>query len=178
MASRKRKAETEQIKPVQQTSTSLRMTRLALKRALTNSASGSVPELPKPEKKANKGKGTEKAKRKGPEKDGEGDVQADTQNEREKGVVDNATKKTIVIEHCKQCNSFKKRADMVKERLVKEVSGIMVVVNPDKPRRGCFEIREEGGQTFISLLDMKRPFKPMKNLDMDKVIADIIEKIN
>ncbi|KAH1072190.1 hypothetical protein J1N35_024518 [Gossypium stocksii] len=37
-----------------------------------------------------------------------------------------------------------------------------------EPRRGCFEIREEGGKTFISLLDMKRPFKPMKEHDMEK----------
>ncbi|KAH1082805.1 hypothetical protein J1N35_022566 [Gossypium stocksii] len=46
-----------------------------------------------------------------------------------------------------------------------------------EPKRGCFEIREEGGETFISLLDMKRPFKPIKELDMEKVISDIIEKI-
>ncbi|RVW52306.1 hypothetical protein CK203_003725 [Vitis vinifera] len=72
-----------------------------------------------------------------------------------------------------------------------------------QPRRGCFEIREEGGEKYISLLkflanhvikalffllvasylhvfnlqDMKRPFAPMKALDMDKVISDIIDKI-
>lgn len=85
--------------------------------------------------------------------------------------------KSIVIEHCKQCNSFKTRALAVKEGLEKGVAGVKVVVNPEKPRRGCFEIREENGETFISLLDMKRPFAPMKALDMDKVVADIIEKI-
>lgn len=52
-----------------------------------------------------------------------------------------------------------------------------MVVNPEKPRRGCFEIREESGGIFVSLLDMKRPFKPMKELDMDNVIAEIIDKI-
>ncbi|KAH1046004.1 hypothetical protein J1N35_036788 [Gossypium stocksii] len=41
-----------------------------------------------------------------------------------------------------------------------------------EPRRGCFEIREEGGETFISLLDMKRPFKPMKELDMEKAFLN------
>ncbi|GER30575.1 SelT/selW/selH selenoprotein domain containing protein [Striga asiatica] len=85
--------------------------------------------------------------------------------------------KTIIIEHCKQCNSFKTRAIQVKVELEKEVSGVNVVVNPEKPRRGCFEIREKGGDIFVSLLDMKRPFKPMKALDMGKVISDIIEKI-
>ncbi|XP_019171147.1 PREDICTED: selenoprotein H-like [Ipomoea nil] len=85
--------------------------------------------------------------------------------------------KTIVIEHCKQCNSFKTRALTVKEGLEKGVAGVNVVVNPEKPRRGCFEIREENGEKFISLLDMKRPFAPMKALDMDKVVSDIVEKI-
>ncbi|KAJ6745231.1 SELENOPROTEIN H [Salix koriyanagi] len=41
------------------------------------------------------------------------------------------------------------------------------------PRRGCFEIREEGGETFTSLLNMKRPFPPLKGLDMDEVTSII-----
>ncbi|KAF5801714.1 hypothetical protein HanRHA438_Chr06g0260541 [Helianthus annuus] len=85
--------------------------------------------------------------------------------------------KTIVIEHCKQCNQFKVRAVKVKLGLEDAVSGITVLVNPEKPRRGCFEVREEGGKTFISLLDMKRPFAPMKALDMDAVISDIVNQI-
>ncbi|XP_076908067.1 uncharacterized protein LOC143564775 [Bidens hawaiensis] len=85
--------------------------------------------------------------------------------------------KTVVIEHCKQCNQFKVRAVKVKLGLENAISGINVLVNPVKPRRGCFEVREEGGKTFISLLDMKRPFAPMKALDMDAVISDIIDQI-
>ncbi|XP_076906694.1 uncharacterized protein LOC143562897 [Bidens hawaiensis] len=90
--------------------------------------------------------------------------------------VENGSK-TVVIEHCKQCNQFKVRAVKVKLGLENAISGINVIVNPDKPRRGCFEVREEGGKTFISLLDMKRPFAPMKALDMDAVISDIIDQI-
>ncbi|XP_017983619.1 PREDICTED: selenoprotein H [Theobroma cacao] len=90
---------------------------------------------------------------------------------------DGSHNKTVVVEHCKQCNSFKTRAVQVKDGLEKGVPGIKVLLNPEKPRRGCFEIREEGGEKFISLLDMKRPFKPMKDLDMEKVISDIIDKI-
>ncbi|GMI81562.1 hypothetical protein HRI_001825500 [Hibiscus trionum] len=85
--------------------------------------------------------------------------------------------KTVIVEHCKQCNSFKTRAFQVRDGLQKGAPGVNVLLNPGKPRRGCFEIREEGGETFISLLDMKRPFKPMKELDMEKVVSDIIEKI-
>ncbi|KAL3645404.1 hypothetical protein CASFOL_010584 [Castilleja foliolosa] len=93
----------------------------------------------------------------------------------ERETVDSS--KTIIVEHCKQCNSFKTRAIQVKLGLEKGVEGVKVVVNPEKPRRGCFEIREEGGGIFVSLLDLKRPFKPMKDLDMEKVISDIVEKI-
>ncbi|URE07033.1 hypothetical protein MUK42_23934 [Musa troglodytarum] len=63
--------------------------------------------------------------------------------------------KTIIIEACKQCTSFKTRAIKVKEGLESAVPGIVVAVNPDKPRRGCFEIREENGQVFVSLLDAR-----------------------
>ncbi|KAJ3680792.1 hypothetical protein LUZ60_015281 [Juncus effusus] len=85
--------------------------------------------------------------------------------------------KTVVIEACKQCNQFKIRAHKVKEGLEATIPNITVTINPEKPRRGCFEVREEDGEIFISLLDMKRPFAPMKKLDMDEVINDIIKKI-
>ncbi|XP_060207102.1 uncharacterized protein LOC132634935 [Lycium barbarum] len=89
------------------------------------------------------------------------------------------SKGIVVVEHCKQCTQFKVRAVKVKEELENGVPGLEVRVNPEKPRRGCFEIRLDGenGEKFVSLLDMKRPFGPMKALDMDKVISDIIQKI-
>ncbi|KAG9149254.1 hypothetical protein Leryth_003233, partial [Lithospermum erythrorhizon] len=87
------------------------------------------------------------------------------------------SKKSIIIEHCKQCSSFKTRANQVKKGVEEGVEGVNVVVNPDKPRKGCFEIREENGETFVSLLDMKRPFKAMKELDMDQLVSEIVQKI-
>lgn len=30
---------------------------------------------------------------------------------------------------------------------------------------------------FFTLQDMKRPFKPMKDLDMDEVVSDIVAKL-
>lgn len=88
-----------------------------------------------------------------------------------------SSSKTLVIEHCKQCTQFKMRAIKVKDALENDIPGINVLVNPEKPRRGCFEVREEGGEIFISLLDMKRPFEPMRALDMDQVISDILDKL-
>ncbi|KAM0027487.1 hypothetical protein Hdeb2414_s0019g00540831 [Helianthus debilis subsp. tardiflorus] len=63
---------------------------------------------------------------------------------------------------CTKCKQCKIRAVKVKDDLESVISGINVLVNPEKPRRGCFEVREEGGKKFVSLLDMKRPFGPMK----------------
>ncbi|KAJ7549773.1 hypothetical protein O6H91_07G068100 [Diphasiastrum complanatum] len=85
--------------------------------------------------------------------------------------------KHIIIEHCKQCNSFKTRALKVKESLEVKVQGVKVSVNLEKPRRGCFEIRDEQGNIFVSLLDMPRPFKKLKELNLDTTIDEIVNKI-
>ncbi|KAL6643517.1 hypothetical protein ACP70R_018283 [Stipagrostis hirtigluma subsp. patula] len=86
--------------------------------------------------------------------------------------------KRVIVEACTQCRQFKIRAQKVKEDLENSVPGVSVIINPEKPRRGCLEIREEGGEVFISLLNMPRPFTAMKKLDMDEVIKDIAKKIS
>ncbi|RZR84524.1 hypothetical protein BHM03_00011380 [Ensete ventricosum] len=48
--------------------------------------------------------------------------------------------KTVIIEACKQCNSFKTRATRVKEGLENAVPGIVVTINPDKV---CFFLQLE-----------------------------------
>ncbi|XVE97231.1 hypothetical protein REPUB_Repub03eG0003300 [Reevesia pubescens] len=158
-------------------------------RSMSRQPDGKSSELTHPNKAKAKGKGKPKAKAKEMKEsvgkveeivadDEEGaKVKAKAAREDLSIVDDGSHSKTVVIEHCKQCNSFKTRAFQVRDGLEKGVSGIKVMLNPEKPRRGCFEIREEGGEKFISLLDMKRPFTPMKNLDMEKVISDIIDKI-
>ena len=49
-------------------------------------------------------------------------------------------------------------------------------INPEKPRKGCFEIRV-GSKTVLSLLDMPRPFTKLKALDMDEVGAKVVDAI-
>ena len=43
---------------------------------------------------------------------------------------------------------------------------LSVAINPGypgvRPRKGCFEVRIEGGDTVVSLTDMPRPFKKLK----------------
>ena len=47
-----------------------------------------------------------------------------------------------------------------------------VVINEEKPRKGCFEVKV-GDKTIVSLLDMPRPFGPLKALDMDDLAAKV-----
>ncbi|CAJ1972179.1 unnamed protein product [Sphenostylis stenocarpa] len=151
----------------------MRVTRAAAKRSASASS-----EPPPAEKKVKKAKGSSGVKHKKKEKE-TASVKAEEKEEREEEEdEEGASSKIIVVEHCKQCNQFKTRANLVKERIEKADCGVSVILNPEKPRRGCFEIRQEGGKKFISLLDMKRPFKPMRDLDMDKVISDIIDEIS
>ncbi|KAJ0030469.1 hypothetical protein Pint_12637 [Pistacia integerrima] len=200
MAPRKRKAVGgEEAPAAKPQTTSMRMTRRATRQANLD-LNESATELAKaelPKKRAKKAKPAKK-----PKKEEVKAEETDSEKEKPEGEEaggDESEKRTIVIEHCKQCSSFKTRANLVKDGLEKDVAGITVLLNPEKglnrlgykklggkkhfvmrnkaPRRGCFEIREEGGETFISLLDMKRPFIPMKELDMNKVISDIVEKL-
>ncbi|GJN35068.1 hypothetical protein PR202_gb23801 [Eleusine coracana subsp. coracana] len=113
-------------------------------------------------------KGRKKAKK---------DADSEPMAEEDGGVVP-ADGKRVIVEACTQCTQFKRRAQKVKEDLESSVPGVSVVINPEKPRRGCLEIREEGGEVFISLLNMPRPFTAMKKLDMDEVIKDIAKKIS
>ncbi|KAJ9184167.1 hypothetical protein P3X46_007933 [Hevea brasiliensis] len=153
--------------------TSTRVTRSSTRRANSNS---SLPPADLPTEKMNKAAGKKKLKTEG-KQETETNAEAVKEESKKEENGDDETRKTIVIEHCKQCTSFKTRAIQVKNGLENAVPGINVLLNPDKPRRGCFEIWEEGGEKFISVLDMNRPFKPMKDLDMEKVISDIIDKI-
>ncbi|GER30369.1 ATP-dependent RNA helicase DHH1 [Striga asiatica] len=85
--------------------------------------------------------------------------------------------KTLIIEHCVASGLFKNKAAQVKKALEKAVSGVNIVINPEKPRNGCFEIREEGGDIFVSLLDLESPFEQVKALNVSKVVSDIADRI-
>ncbi|KAL9167483.1 hypothetical protein ABFS82_05G101000 [Erythranthe guttata] len=82
--------------------------------------------------------------------------------------------KTVIIEHCKESKSSKTKAKQVKKGLEKEIPGVSVVVNPDPPRKGFFEIRDEDGEVYLSLNDMKNA---LNALDADELVSDIVGKI-
>jgi len=52
-------------------------------------------------------------------------------------------------------------------------AGIDVSINPEKPRKGAFEVRTSDGTKVVSLLDMPRPFTKLKALDMEAVAEDV-----
>ncbi|KAL4441074.1 hypothetical protein ABPG77_010505 [Micractinium sp. CCAP 211/92] len=75
---------------------------------------------------------------------------------------------SVEIEHCK-ANEL--------EKLVQEsVPGAEFVVNAEKPRKGCFEVRR-GGKVYVSLQSLPRPFTKLRNLDLaevaERVVADL-----
>ena len=46
-----------------------------------------------------------------------------------------------------------------------------------RPRKGCFEVILPGGKVALSLTGLKRPFKPLKALDMEDEIEKILAKL-
>ena len=54
------------------------------------------------------------------------------------------------------------------------LAGTKVIINEEKPRKGCFEIRV-GDKVALSLTDMPRPFTKLKALDMEQVAADVVK---
>lgn len=61
--------------------------------------------------------------------------------------------------------------------LTSAVPDLKVSVNPEKPRKGCFEVRDESGKVFISLLDMPRPFTKLKALDLEAEAKTIAAQV-
>lgn len=52
--------------------------------------------------------------------------------------------------------------------------GVGFSINPEKPRKGCFEVRStDGSKVYVSLTDMPRPFKPLRELDMEELAGQV-----
>ncbi len=67
---------------------------------------------------------------------------------------------------------FKTKAGKLEKALV--ALGHEVSVNSDKPRKGCFVVNVEGSPSpAVELLSMPRPFKELRELDLDALIARI-----
>ncbi|XP_012836245.1 PREDICTED: mucin-5AC-like [Erythranthe guttata] len=74
----------------------------------------------------------------------------------------------------KESKPYKKKAKRVKKLLEKAIPGVYVVFNPETPRKGFFEIRNEGGEALFTLMDMNRV---LNALDADILVSDIVDYI-
>jgi translation initiation factor 1 (eIF-1/SUI1) len=53
-----------------------------------------------------------------------------------------------------------------------------VVINEDKPRKGAFVVTVSGvKEPIVELLDLKRPFGPLKALDMEEVVQNVLQNL-
>ena len=71
-----------------------------------------------------------------------------------------------------------KRSTAKLEGLVKEKGGtaraaVRFVVNEVKPRKGTFEVTV-AGTALVSLVGMPRPFKKLRELDIDELAASVV----
>lgn len=90
-------------------------------------------------------------------------------------VVGVSTGKLVSIEACKQWNAFKTRANKVVQAVGKKAN---VEINKEKPGRGNFVVRVSGKkEPIVELLALKRPFPPLKQLDMDEVCNNVLEAL-
>ncbi|KAJ1426245.1 hypothetical protein B484DRAFT_330548, partial [Ochromonadaceae sp. CCMP2298] len=55
-----------------------------------------------------------------------------------------------------------------------KAAGYVVAVNIEKPRKGAFVVAVDG-QVAVELLDMPRPFKKLRELDLDAAVASIVD---
>ncbi|KAI9191061.1 hypothetical protein LWI28_003006 [Acer negundo] len=158
------------------TSSSMRVTRSAALRA--GGLNSPASESPAKKARVTKKKAKKEEDVKPVVETGDDDLEKTEEvSEVEKTDGSESKTRTVVIEHCKQCNSFKTKANLVKDELEKALPDVTVLLNPEKPRRGCFEVREEDGETtYISLLNLKRPFKPMKDIDIEELVSNIVNR--
>ncbi|KAL3927175.1 MAG: hypothetical protein SGBAC_013186 [Bacillariaceae sp.] len=65
------------------------------------------------------------------------------------------------------------------ETVVSVEAKAVVEINKEKPGRGNFVVRVSGVEApIVELLGLKRPFPPLKALDMDEICAKVVEAIS
>ena len=93
---------------------------------------------------------------------------------------------TVTIEHCKQCQVFKRKADEMVKHLTPllETKGEKpaFVYNPEKPRKGYFAVhikaKDGENKTFYEIGPMLRPFPKLREANLEAVAADIVTKFS
>eukprot|EP00668_Euglena_longa_P045249 GGOE01060890.1.p1 GENE.GGOE01060890.1~~GGOE01060890.1.p1 ORF type:complete len:123 (-),score=39.70 GGOE01060890.1:315-683(-) len=76
-------------------------------------------------------------------------------------------KKCVTIEASKECGCFKARSGKLEKIITDARTDVVVKINEQKPRKGCFEVTVDG-TVVLSLQEMSRPFTALKALDMEE----------
>ena len=76
----------------------------------------------------------------------------------------------------KQWGAFKSRAN----KIAKAVGDKAIVeINKEKPGKGNFVVRVSGvDEPIVELLGLKRPFPPLKALDMDEICDNVVAALS
>jgi hypothetical protein len=80
---------------------------------------------------------------------------------------------SVTIEACKTCGGLIKAKNLVKALKGKAEA----IINPEEPGKGNFVIRVNGGEPVVELLAMTKPFTPIKELNMEDVIAKVLQAV-
>ncbi|GAB4823167.1 hypothetical protein N2152v2_010213, partial [Parachlorella kessleri] len=75
---------------------------------------------------------------------------------------------TITVEAC--------NAAELEKLLLEQAQDVAVQVNAEKPRKGTFEVRH-GDKTYVSLQAMPRPFKKLRELDLEALVAELVDDL-
>ena len=66
------------------------------------------------------------------------------------------------------------RASKIETLVKAALPSTTVSINPEKPRKGCFEVTANG-KTIVSLTDMPRPFAKLKALDIEALAKEVVD---
>ncbi|CAM6033486.1 unnamed protein product [Sphagnum compactum] len=106
-----------------------------------------------------------------------GEVPPATVDEADSGNHTKAAQiKSVTIEHCKSDALFKKSAQKLEEALKAAGVNLEVITNPEKPRKGSFEVQDDKGNKYVSLQNLSKPYTKLKSVDLEAVAAAIASK--
>lgn len=87
----------------------------------------------------------------------------------------------VVITSSKACQAFAKHADKLHTLIKKSIPAVKVQINTEKkissnPDRGTFAVQVKG-KTLVEHKAMPRPFKAMKEMDMEALAQQIVKEL-
>ncbi|XP_057516535.1 uncharacterized protein LOC130797797 [Amaranthus tricolor] len=106
------------------------------------------------------------------------DDPAEETDAKDKDDPADSTKRTIIIEHWPKAPIFRNRAKELQASIEQSDENINVLINPDKkPKKPSFLVRSESGaELYLSLVNLKKPYKELTDFDVEDVVAKIVAK--